>query len=162
MINLTHVLPDTSLVQCSKTMPQHALEMPFIFSLPISRAPSPLLWLPSLPAAFVVCSVYECEPALPLHGVSLPLAFIPFLVAEGVLSPSCTLIPTPLASIDSTIFVGTCTLPASSGHADTNILHHWIDLTLAFHSGLWLHQAGNSGCAKQRVSNKLVSKHAAK
>ncbi len=43
---LTHVLSDTSLMDSPKAMPQHAFELPFIFSLPISRVPFALLRLP--------------------------------------------------------------------------------------------------------------------
>ncbi len=43
---LTHVLSETSLMDSPKAMPQHAFELPFIFSLPISRVPFALLRLP--------------------------------------------------------------------------------------------------------------------
>jgi len=43
---LTHVLSDTSLMDNPKAMPQHALELPFILSLPISRVPFAFLRLP--------------------------------------------------------------------------------------------------------------------
>lgn len=112
-LDLTHVLSDASLVHCTKAMPQHAFEVPFVLSLPISRAPPPVLWLPCLPAALIVCSIHQCEPALPLHGVSFPLAFVPVLVAEGVLSPSRALVLTPLPSVHGTILINTCALPVN-------------------------------------------------
>ena len=51
---LTHVLFDASLMHNTKAMPHHALELPFILSLPISSAPFALQRLPFLPAAFIV------------------------------------------------------------------------------------------------------------
>ena len=71
-----------------KAMPQHAFELPVIFSSPISRVPFAFLRLAQMPAAFIVRLVCECEPALSFHGVSFPLAFIPVLVAEGMPAPA--------------------------------------------------------------------------
>lgn len=89
LIDLTHILSYARLVQCTKAMPQQlAAELPFVLGLAVSRAPFPCYWFPCLPAALVERAIRERKPALSLHGVSVPFAFVPVLVAECVLSPS--------------------------------------------------------------------------